>query len=51
MVAKKGKKKASKKKAPPMNLSCSRCSFKTRSGIAGMMKHYRSKHAKSLKRK
>lgn len=47
----KKKKSKSKTKKPPMNLSCSRCSFKTRGGIAAMMKHYRSKHAKALKRK
>jgi hypothetical protein len=44
-------KKASKKRKPPMTLHCSRCKFVTHSGIAGLMKHYRSKHPKALKRK
>lgn len=44
------KKKTSKKKpSPPKVLHCSRCKFVTRSGIAGMSKHYRQKHPKCMK--
>ena len=45
------KKTKTKKRKVTMTMHCSRCKFVTHTGIKGMGAHYRSKHAKVMKRK